>query len=364
MVLSSLAWLLLAPAAIGPRSEGLAIGDAAPAIQVAEWIKGEPVMSFQKGQTYVVEFWATWCGPCRRSIPHLTELQQKYGDKVKLIGVSIWEEDASGVAPFVEKMGDKMAYTVARDLVPEGADPAQGAMARSWMLAANRNGIPAAFVVDGQGRIAWIGNPIDAEDPLDGPLAEVIAGTWDIEAARADSRSQGAIDEAEGKVLEAVQKKDWKAVSAVVEQTLASYPKAAPRIGVYKFHAELRLGQYDAAYAFGAKLVDELAKDSTSVLNEIAWTIVDPDAKWERKDLPLALRAAERASSLAETKHPDQHSYILDTLAKVHFDLGQLERAVELQKKALEKTKADDPARAEMEQRLKQFEEALKSRQN
>ncbi len=360
MVLSSLTWLLLAPAVLETRSEVLAVGDAAPAIQVAEWIKGEPVASFQKGQTYVVEFWATWCGPCRRSIPHLSELQQKYGDKVKLVGVSVWEEDPSGVAPFVEKMGDKMAYTVARDLVPEGADPAQGVMARSWMQAANQNGIPAAFIVDGQGRIAWIGNPIDAEEPLDGPLAEVVAGTWDIEAARADFQAQGTIDEAEGKVVEAVRNKDWKTVIAVVDQTLARYPKAAPKIGAYRFQAELRLGQMDAAYAFGAKLVDELAKDSAAVLNEIAWTIVDPTEKWERKDLPLALRAAERASSLTEDKNP----YVLDTLAKVHFDLGHLDRAVETQKKALEYTKADDPTRGELEGRLKQYEEALKSQQN
>jgi thiol-disulfide isomerase/thioredoxin len=65
-------------------------------------------------QTYVVEFWATWCGPCRVSIPHLTELQKKFKTQgVTFIGVSDETEDK--VKPFVDKMGDKMDYTVAVD---------------------------------------------------------------------------------------------------------------------------------------------------------------------------------------------------------------------------------------------------------
>ena len=70
------------------------------------------------GKNYVVEFWATWCGPCKASIPHLTELQKK-NPSVTFIGVSVWEPDQDKVKPFVEEMGDKMAYRVAIDLVPE-----------------------------------------------------------------------------------------------------------------------------------------------------------------------------------------------------------------------------------------------------
>ena len=78
----------------------------APPLKVAEWVKGNKVAAFEPGKTYVVEFWATWCGPCLATIPHLTELAHKYKDKgVQFIGVDVWEEDIKEVAPFLLEMG-------------------------------------------------------------------------------------------------------------------------------------------------------------------------------------------------------------------------------------------------------------------
>src|SRR6516225_10230386 len=82
------------------RAEGLKVGDPAPKLEVKEFLKGEPVASLEKGKIYVIEFWATWCGPCRTSIPHVTELQKKHKDVV-FIGVSVWERNAAGIKPFV-----------------------------------------------------------------------------------------------------------------------------------------------------------------------------------------------------------------------------------------------------------------------
>ncbi len=92
------------------------LGDPAPPLQISEWVKGGPVkLADGKGKTiYVIEFWATWCPPCRASIPHLTELQKKFKDKgVVFVGIS--NEKLATVKKFVKQMGDKMDYVVAID---------------------------------------------------------------------------------------------------------------------------------------------------------------------------------------------------------------------------------------------------------
>ena len=153
--------------AAGPT---LKVGDPAPKLQTGKWIQGEPVKDFAKGKAYIVEFWATWCPPCRTSIPHLNEIHNKFKDKsLVVIGVDCWERDESLVAPFIKKMGDKMTYRVALD---DKASNKKGQMAVTWMEAAGRDGIPSAFLVDTKGKIAWIGHPMQLkEETIEAALA-------------------------------------------------------------------------------------------------------------------------------------------------------------------------------------------------
>ncbi len=131
----------------------LKVGDPAPPLTVGKWIKGEPVPALKKGTVYVVEAWATWCGPCRVSIPHLTELQKKHKDAV-FIGVAVSDKE-DRVKDFVKKMGDKMDYRVAVD--------DKGKTGKGWLSASGSRGIPTAFVVDKAGKIAWFGHPMKPE---------------------------------------------------------------------------------------------------------------------------------------------------------------------------------------------------------
>jgi thiol-disulfide isomerase/thioredoxin len=132
------------------------LGDTAPPLKVEKWVKGDAVdLSAGKGKVYVVEFWATWCPPCRKSIPHLTKLQEQYKDKgVVFIGVS--QEKESVISEFVTKMGKEMAYTVACDK--------DNATSEAYMGAFGVNGIPHAFLIDKNGKIAWHGHPMDDMD--------------------------------------------------------------------------------------------------------------------------------------------------------------------------------------------------------
>lgn len=139
------------------ESKKLEVGSKAPAIGATKWVKGKEVKKFEKGKVYVVEFWATWCGPCIANIPHLTEIQKTYSD-ITVIGMAASEQDKDSkkVEEFVKGKGDEMGYTVA-------FDNGSGNMSKNWMQAAEQRGIPCAFIVDGDGKIAFVGHPGDSK---------------------------------------------------------------------------------------------------------------------------------------------------------------------------------------------------------
>gem|GEM_PF-5438330 len=136
---------------------GLTIGDQAPDLgKDVTWIKGDSVPEFEKGHVYVLDFWATWCSPCVRAIPHMDEVAEKHeADGVTVIGVAIWPNDRmTPTAEFVKDKGDDMSYTIAADI--------SGATARKFMDATGSNGIPTVMIVDREGVLAWVGHPMPA----------------------------------------------------------------------------------------------------------------------------------------------------------------------------------------------------------
>jgi thiol-disulfide isomerase/thioredoxin len=134
----------------------LAPGAAAPAFTPEKFLKGDRFESFEPGSVYVVEFWATWCGPCVRAMPHLTELQKANPD-LTVVGVAGFErgespaQNETKVTDFLSKRGSDVGFAIALDT--------DGSMSTDWMRAARRNGIPCSFVVGKDGKIAYIGSP-------------------------------------------------------------------------------------------------------------------------------------------------------------------------------------------------------------
>ncbi|WP_435010054.1 redoxin family protein [Tundrisphaera lichenicola] len=337
-------------------AQTLSVGDDAPALAVSEWAKGDKIDRLDADRTYVVEFWATWCGPCRTSIPHLTELQKKYKDKgIQFIGVSVWEQDPSLVAPFVKEMGDKMDYSVALDDVPEGEKGSKGKMAESWMTASDSNGIPTAFIVL-KGKVAWIGHPME----MDAPLAKVASGDYDLAKAASDYREEKAKEKKLMAVYTKLQKlgrtASPKEQLKVVDDAIAEDPAVESSLGLQKF-ALLRAAGDESASTYGEKLVQDLCKDQSGTLNQIAWMIVDPDSeeKSGEKDLAVALKAAIRANELTH----DENGAILDTLALAYFKNGEASKALEAQEKAIKILGEDDKG---MVSRLEEYRKAVKDK--
>jgi len=324
-------WLAIAAGAtLGLAEEpALKVGDPAPKLQTGKWIQGEPVTTFQPGKAYIVEFWATWCGPCRVSIPHLNEVYKKFKDKgLIVIGQDCWERDDALVAPFVKKMGDEMTYRVALD---DKEGEGRGKMAESWMAAAGRNGIPSAFVVDTKARIAWIGHPMELKDKI---LEAVLAGTFDVKQAAADyekaTKAEGEMRAAQMAISEAMKEKNWDEAMAKVGDMAKLMPEdARDNLDHLRFTILLAKEDYPAAYKLAAK-ISEANKTEAMLQNDLAWQIATGEGIKQR-DLKLAETIALRGNDAAKGKDPA----ILDTLARVKFMQGEKEAAISLQEKAV-----------------------------
>jgi cytochrome c biogenesis protein CcmG, thiol:disulfide interchange protein DsbE len=99
----------------------------------------EITLSQLRGKVVLIDFWATWCGPCRESIPHLVQLYKTYREQgFELIGMSVDKEDAETVSRFVKSM--EIPYPVV--MAPEE-------VARNYGV----SGLPTGIFIDKEGRI-------------------------------------------------------------------------------------------------------------------------------------------------------------------------------------------------------------------
>jgi thiol-disulfide isomerase/thioredoxin len=103
-------------------------------------IDGKPVtLADSHGKVTLLNFWATWCGPCRAEIPDLVELQNKYKDRLQILGLVVDDDDAGAIKEFVEKFGLNYPVAIASDAI----------RFQYGGIAA----LPTSFLLDTEGRI-------------------------------------------------------------------------------------------------------------------------------------------------------------------------------------------------------------------
>ena len=145
---TQLAWV--PPAGSKPFSEPalLAVGSPAPDFAALTPAGKTVHLSDYKGKTVVLDFWATWCGPCQRSMPHLEHVYQQVKDKnVAVLGVCVWDEKPAYDKWVTKNMGTVYNFPVAFDPAGRGKGNIAGGLYKV-------TGIPTQYIIDKNGNIA------------------------------------------------------------------------------------------------------------------------------------------------------------------------------------------------------------------
>jgi cytochrome c biogenesis protein CcmG, thiol:disulfide interchange protein DsbE len=158
LFLGLLAMLILGVAYAGQKQlwAKSVLNQKAPELIVEKWLTKEPDRS---GKFVLIDFWATWCPPCRKAIPELNGFQKKFEDKLVVIGIS--DESEATVSKFANP---KIEYATAIDT-----------KARTKKVL-EVTGIPHVIIVDPKGIVRWEGFPfLDGEELTESVVAGIIA---------------------------------------------------------------------------------------------------------------------------------------------------------------------------------------------
>ena len=277
-------WMTIAVAVVGllavvPACGALTIGEQAPEINAQYWLNA-PALSLQalRGRIVIVEFWATWCGPCRATIPHLIELYKQTSAKGVVI-VSLTNESRGEVERFAKQMG--MIYAI-------GGGSNSG-------TAYGVRGIPHAFIVDPSGKVAWEGHPAGG---LDAALEAQLKKTPPVLVSpKARAEALAAVERAE-KALAAEKHAEAAAILAKVPKL--DDPEATKR-----------------ADAVRTALADATAK-----------ALADGLAQAEAKQYAEAVQNLERAAAMAPGSEPARQAEAKLADLKKDPEIGaQIEKA-------------------------------------
>jgi thiol-disulfide isomerase/thioredoxin len=318
-----IATTLVVPAAFAQKAGDAVTPDS---LAKAEWITGAAPAAWEPGKLYILECWATWCGPCIAAIPHVDELYDKYQEKgLRVIGMNVSEDAKDKVAGFVKNKGEGMSYPVA--YVGKGGD-----FENTWLKPAGVRGIPHAFVVK-DGKVLLTTHPSQLTEPvIEGLLAGGDAEAKAIEGIKAAQMKQ----EESGKILQAFRQASMKKEIAGMEQAitdLKTLDAGSRYLGMMGFEVLLAKKDWTGAESALAKMEGDPMLPS--LVNSAARGLLkDPES-------PAGFRksvATRFAADIEKRPHPS----LLHVLAKLQWSLGEKEEAVATAGRAAELAKSPE----------------------
>ncbi|OCK54152.1 alkyl hydroperoxide reductase [Bradyrhizobium sp. LMTR 3] len=326
----------------------------APPIKVENWLRGQPLTSFQPGKVYIVEFWATWCGPCVAAMPHLVQLQERYKDSgVEVLGVAACErartadEARANLDAWLTEKFSNLNYRIGFDYT--------GNMNKLWMDPSFSVGIPTSFVVDRDGHIAFIGSPTR----LDDVLPKILNGGWRTsdEAGAADTERL-AKGEIFAKLTAAMKAEDWTKALSVLEEAVAVMPDD---VNLRVLHAGLLLHRM-RDMRNGLPVMRQLVRDAIDKKSE-PWMagamrqLFDPAN--DNSHFPPAERFAmgkelsEHILALNPPQRGDRSKFLsYGAIAQYYFESGNRDRAIELVEVALKSLDGPEPIPDKLKQQV------------
>ncbi len=324
---SLVATTLVAPAAFAQKAGDAVTPDS---LGKAEWVTGSAPAAWEPGKLYVLECWATWCGPCLAVIPHVDELYDKYQEKgLRVIGMNVWEDGKDKVAAFVKTKGDGMSYPVA--YVGKGGD-----FENTWLKPAGVRGIPHAFLVK-DGKVLLTTHPAQLTEGLvEGLLAGGDAATKALADMKAAQEKQQEISKVMQAFRQAAGKKELDGMEKAVGELRALDP-ASRYLPTLDF--ELLLAKEDWAGAESALAKLEGDPMRPMLIATTARTLVS------KPDAPQGFRKTVATSLAAEMDQRGNPSY-LHLLAQLQWSLGEKEQATASAVRAAEMAKAPAAARS------------------
>ncbi|MCK4660805.1 MAG: TlpA family protein disulfide reductase [Phycisphaerae bacterium] len=304
----------------------LKVGDPAPRFsKKIEWLRGTPVDPIKNSgkEIYVLEFWATWCGPCIMQIPHTTMLQKKHEKHgVRFVALtspgSVWQrQQVKDVKRFVREQGDKMGYTV-------GFDPTEETY-NNYMAASGAPGIPQAFIITRDGKIAWQGHPNDRMEQV---LEQMVSGKFDITEAIAAAATRKKLEVLGQRFNRLVGLRQWEQGLTTLHEMLELEPADLEAIQFSLTIITIEFKDRPRARLWVQTYIRN-HRDCAAGLVLVAGSLMaSPDLGDRHPDLVLA---AATAACAADPKSIEA----MQTRAQALHQIGRMDQAIEWQQKAV-----------------------------